>query len=121
MCHVVRLFALHCHCGCLLLGIVLLVLSSRSTIPNTSKPVKCLRALPRLLVVTHSGVLCLGVCVYCRASVKTGGLTFGAVRPSDPALWDVQVEPGSETSHSVSVVCQRKSATTAKRLPPALH
>lgn len=59
--------------------------------------------------------------VYFRASLRTGELTFGAVRPSDPALWDVQVEPGSESSHSMSVVCQRKSATTAKRLQPALQ
>lgn len=53
--------------------------------------------------------------VCCRASVKSG-LVFNAARPSDPALWDMVVEPGQgETPNVVSVVCQRKVAVTAKR------
>ncbi|XP_036974263.1 transmembrane protein 132D isoform X3 [Acanthopagrus latus] len=47
-----------------------------------------------------------------RASVKTG-LSFSAVRPSDSALWDIVAEPGRGAT--VSVVCQRKVAITAKR------
>ncbi|XP_073334373.1 transmembrane protein 132D-like [Pagrus major] len=47
-----------------------------------------------------------------RATVKTG-LSFSAVRPSDSALWDIVVEPGRGAT--VSVVCQRKVAITAKR------
>ncbi|XP_070780632.1 transmembrane protein 132D [Enoplosus armatus] len=50
-----------------------------------------------------------------RATVKTG-LSFSAARPSDSALWDIAVEPGREaTPNTVSVVCQRKVAVTAKR------
>ncbi|XP_033502191.2 transmembrane protein 132D isoform X1 [Epinephelus lanceolatus] len=50
-----------------------------------------------------------------RATVKTG-LSFSAARPSDSALWDIVVEPGSGvTPNTVSVVCQRKVAITAKR------
>ncbi|XP_051268659.1 transmembrane protein 132D-like [Dicentrarchus labrax] len=50
-----------------------------------------------------------------RATVKTG-LTFSAARPSDSALWDIVVEPGrGATPNTVSVVCQRKVAVTAKR------
>ncbi|KAM9841699.1 transmembrane protein 132D-like [Aulostomus maculatus] len=50
-----------------------------------------------------------------RVTVKTG-LLFSAVRPSDSALWDVEVEPGRGGSPSVvSVTCQRKVAVTAKR------
>ena len=49
---------------------------------------------------------------YRRASVKTG-LSFSAVRPSDSALWDIVAEPGRGAT--VSVVCQRKVAITAKR------
>lgn len=49
---------------------------------------------------------------YCRASVKTG-LSFSAVRPSDSALWDIVAEPGRGAT--ISVVCQRKVAITAKR------
>ncbi|KAI3361849.1 hypothetical protein L3Q82_002179 [Scortum barcoo] len=50
-----------------------------------------------------------------RATVKTG-LSFSAARPSDPALWDMAVEPGKGgTPNTVSVVCQRKVAITAKR------
>uniref|UniRef100_A0A671TQ71 Uncharacterized protein n=1 Tax=Sparus aurata TaxID=8175 RepID=A0A671TQ71_SPAAU len=47
-----------------------------------------------------------------RASVKTG-LSFSAVRPSDSALWDIVAEPGRGAT--ISVVCQRKVAITAKR------
>ncbi|XP_042365857.1 LOW QUALITY PROTEIN: transmembrane protein 132D [Plectropomus leopardus] len=50
-----------------------------------------------------------------RATVKTG-LSFSAARPSDSALWDIVVEPGrGATPNTVSVVCQRKVAVTAKR------
>ncbi|XP_035465129.2 transmembrane protein 132D-like [Scophthalmus maximus] len=50
-----------------------------------------------------------------RATVKTG-LSFSAARPSDSALWDIVVEPGrGATPNSVSVVCHRKVAVTAKR------
>ncbi|XP_069370144.1 transmembrane protein 132D [Paralichthys olivaceus] len=50
-----------------------------------------------------------------RAAMKTG-LLFSAARPSDSALWDVLVEPGRGANPStVSVVCRRKVATTAKR------
>ncbi|XP_068430543.1 transmembrane protein 132D-like [Clinocottus analis] len=50
-----------------------------------------------------------------RATVKAG-LSFSVARPSDSALWDVGVEPGREaTPNTVSVVCQRKVAVTAKR------
>ncbi|KAK2819004.1 hypothetical protein Q5P01_024565 [Channa striata] len=49
-----------------------------------------------------------------RATVKAG-LTFSAARPSDPALWDIVVEPGrGATPNTVSVVCHRKVAVTAK-------
>lgn len=55
------------------------------------------------------------VCFNCRATVKTG-LSFSAARPSDSALWDIVVEPGrGATPNSVSVVCHRKVAVTAKR------
>uniref|UniRef100_A0A672ZPZ1 Si:dkey-1d7.3 n=1 Tax=Sphaeramia orbicularis TaxID=375764 RepID=A0A672ZPZ1_9TELE len=50
-----------------------------------------------------------------RATVKTG-LSFTAARPSDSALWDIMVEPGRGTTpNTVTVVCQRKVAVTAKR------
>ncbi|KAM8827436.1 transmembrane protein 132D [Spinachia spinachia] len=50
-----------------------------------------------------------------RATVKAG-LAFSAARPSDSALWDIAVEPGrGATPNTVSVVCQRKVAATAKR------
>ncbi|XP_041816502.1 transmembrane protein 132C [Chelmon rostratus] len=50
-----------------------------------------------------------------RATVKSG-LSFSAARPSDSALWDIVVEPGrGATPNTVSVVCQRKVAVTAKR------
>ncbi|XP_068561596.1 transmembrane protein 132D-like [Cebidichthys violaceus] len=50
-----------------------------------------------------------------RATVKAG-LSFSAARPSDSALWDIVVKPGREaTPNTVSVVCQRKVAVTAKR------
>ncbi|XP_059214266.1 transmembrane protein 132D [Centropristis striata] len=50
-----------------------------------------------------------------RATVKTG-LSFSAARPSDSTLWDILVEPGrGATPNTVSVVCQRKVAVTAKR------
>ncbi|XP_045923753.1 transmembrane protein 132C isoform X2 [Micropterus dolomieu] len=50
-----------------------------------------------------------------RATAKTG-LSFSAARPSDSALWDIVVEPGrGATPNTVSVVCQRKVAVTAKR------
>ncbi|KAM3599251.1 uncharacterized protein V6R79_002501 [Siganus canaliculatus] len=50
-----------------------------------------------------------------RATVKTG-LSFNAARPSDTALWDIVTEPGrGATSNTVSFVCQRKLAVTAKR------
>ncbi|XP_070706357.1 transmembrane protein 132D [Pempheris klunzingeri] len=50
-----------------------------------------------------------------RATVKAG-LSFSAARPSDSALWDIVVEPGrGATASTVSVVCQRKVAVTAKR------
>ncbi|XP_034564936.1 transmembrane protein 132C [Notolabrus celidotus] len=50
-----------------------------------------------------------------RATVKTG-LSFSAARPSDSTLWDIVVEPGrGATPNTVSVVCQRKLAVTAKR------
>ncbi|KAM9338411.1 transmembrane protein 132D [Symphorus nematophorus] len=50
-----------------------------------------------------------------RATVKSG-LSFSAARPSDSALWDIIVEPGrGATPNTVSVVCQRKVAVTAKR------
>ncbi|XP_040915087.1 transmembrane protein 132C [Toxotes jaculatrix] len=50
-----------------------------------------------------------------RATVKTG-LSFSAARPSDSALWDILVEPGrGATPNTVSVVCRRKIAVTAKR------
>ena len=55
------------------------------------------------------------VCICCRATVKMG-LSFSAARPSDLALWDIQVEPGSgATPNTVSVVCNRKVSVTAKR------
>lgn len=51
----------------------------------------------------------------CRVAVKPG-LVFSAVRASDSALWDMLLEPGQgQTSNTVSVVCQRKLAPTAKR------
>ncbi|XP_040014268.1 transmembrane protein 132C isoform X2 [Xiphias gladius] len=50
-----------------------------------------------------------------RATVKAG-LSFSTARPSDSALWDIQVEPGrGATPNTVSVVCHRKVAVTAKR------
>ncbi|XP_028274023.1 transmembrane protein 132E [Parambassis ranga] len=50
-----------------------------------------------------------------RVAVKTG-LSFSAARPSDSALWDIVVEPGrGATPSTVSVVCHRKVAITAKR------
>ncbi|XP_074547138.1 transmembrane protein 132D [Halichoeres trimaculatus] len=50
-----------------------------------------------------------------RATVKTG-LSFSAARPSDSTLWDIVVEPGRGAApNTVSVVCQRKLAVTAKR------
>ncbi|KAM4634111.1 transmembrane protein 132D [Polymixia lowei] len=50
-----------------------------------------------------------------RATVKKG-LWFSAARPSDSALWDVVLEPGRGTApNTVSVMCQRKVAVTAKR------
>ncbi|XP_067341376.1 transmembrane protein 132D [Channa argus] len=50
-----------------------------------------------------------------RATVKAG-LSFSAARPSDPVLWDIVVEPGKgATPNTVSVVCHRKVAITAKR------
>ncbi|XP_077353938.1 transmembrane protein 132C-like [Festucalex cinctus] len=50
-----------------------------------------------------------------RATVKPG-LSFSTVRPSDPMLWDVKAEPGRVViPNTVSVVCQRKVAVTAKR------
>ncbi|XP_008283451.1 transmembrane protein 132D-like [Stegastes partitus] len=50
-----------------------------------------------------------------RATVKMG-LSFSAARPSDSALWDILVEPGrGATPNTVSVVCSRKVAITAKR------
>ncbi|XP_028319277.1 transmembrane protein 132D [Gouania willdenowi] len=50
-----------------------------------------------------------------RASVKAG-LSFSAARPSDAALWDTTVEPGRGAApNTVSVVCNRKVAITAKR------
>ncbi|XP_071322906.1 transmembrane protein 132D [Trachinotus anak] len=50
-----------------------------------------------------------------RATVKAG-LSFSAARPSDSALWDILVEPGRGASpNTVSVVCHRKVAITAKR------
>lgn len=53
--------------------------------------------------------------MFCRVAVKPG-LVFSAVRASDPALWDMLLEPGpGQTSNMVSVVCQRKLALTAKR------
>ncbi|XP_068608936.1 transmembrane protein 132D [Brachionichthys hirsutus] len=43
-------------------------------------------------------------------------LSFSAARPSDPALWDVIVEPGrGVTPNAVSVLCRRKAAVAAKR------
>lgn len=43
-------------------------------------------------------------------------LLFSAMRASDPALWDMLLEPGQgHSSNTVSVVCQRKVALTAKR------
>lgn len=53
--------------------------------------------------------------VSCRVAVKPG-LVFSTVRASDPALWDMLLEPGpGQTQDVVSVVCQRKLALTAKR------
>ncbi|XP_069562705.1 transmembrane protein 132D [Brachyistius frenatus] len=50
-----------------------------------------------------------------RAAVKSG-LAFSAARPSDSALWDILVEPGrGATPNTVSVICHRKVAITAKR------
>ncbi|XP_068191181.1 transmembrane protein 132D-like [Antennarius striatus] len=50
-----------------------------------------------------------------RATVKPG-LSFSAARPSDPALWNVILEPGGGvTPNTISVLCQRKAAVTAKR------
>ncbi|XP_026029849.1 transmembrane protein 132D-like isoform X2 [Astatotilapia calliptera] len=50
-----------------------------------------------------------------RAAVKMG-LSFSAARPSDSALWDMVVEPGRGAApNTVSVVCRRKVAVTAKR------
>ncbi|XP_026153655.1 transmembrane protein 132D [Mastacembelus armatus] len=50
-----------------------------------------------------------------RATVRTG-LSFSTARPSDSALWDIAVEPGrGVTPNTVSVVCHRKVAITAKR------
>ncbi|XP_029025556.1 transmembrane protein 132C-like [Betta splendens] len=50
-----------------------------------------------------------------RAAARTG-LSFSAARPSDPALWDIVVEPGRGSApNAVSVVCHRKVAITAKR------
>ncbi|XP_023125077.3 transmembrane protein 132D-like [Amphiprion ocellaris] len=50
-----------------------------------------------------------------RATVKMG-LSFSAARPSDSALWDIVVEPGRDaTPNTVSVICNRKVAITAKR------
>ncbi|XP_011615962.2 transmembrane protein 132D isoform X1 [Takifugu rubripes] len=44
------------------------------------------------------------------------GLLFSAMRPSDPALWELLLEPGQgRSSNVVSVVCRRKLAVTAKR------
>ncbi|XP_051794901.1 transmembrane protein 132D-like [Acanthochromis polyacanthus] len=47
-----------------------------------------------------------------RATVKMG-LSFSAARPSDSAMWDIIVEPA--TPNTVSVICSRKAAITAKR------
>lgn len=60
--------------------------------------------------------LCVYIlCVSCRATVKSG-LSFSATQPSDSALWDIVVESGrGATPNTVSVVCQRKVAVTAKR------
>ncbi|XP_054468515.1 transmembrane protein 132D [Anoplopoma fimbria] len=50
-----------------------------------------------------------------RVAVKAG-LSFSVARPSDSALWDIVVEPGRGTTpNTISVVCQRKVAITAKR------
>ncbi|XP_054614115.1 transmembrane protein 132D-like isoform X2 [Dunckerocampus dactyliophorus] len=50
-----------------------------------------------------------------RTTVKSG-LVFSAVRPSDVALWDVKAEPGRVAiPNTVSFVCRRKVAITAKR------
>ncbi|XP_061554393.1 transmembrane protein 132D [Phycodurus eques] len=44
------------------------------------------------------------------------GLSFSAVRPSASMLWDVKAEPGRVIiPNTVSVVCQKKVAGTAKR------
>lgn len=50
-----------------------------------------------------------------RATAKPG-LSFSTARTSDSTLWDISVNPDRESSpNSVSVVCHRKVATTAKR------
>ncbi|KAM6985088.1 transmembrane protein 132D [Aplochiton taeniatus] len=50
-----------------------------------------------------------------RATVRKG-LSFSAARPSDSALWDIVLEPGRGANPStMSVLCQRKAATTGKR------
>ncbi|XP_077594065.1 transmembrane protein 132D-like [Stigmatopora nigra] len=50
-----------------------------------------------------------------RAMVKPG-LSFSGVRPSDPMIWDVKIEPGKVgIANAVSVFCQRKVAITSKR------
>lgn len=60
-------------------------------------------------------VLFICACLCCRAAVKMG-LSFSAARPSDSALWDMVVEPGRGAApNTVSVVCRRKVAVTAKR------
>lgn len=57
--------------------------------------------------------------VSCRAVVKSG-LTFSTMRPSDPALWDMLLEPSpGHAPNRVSVVCKRKVAITAKRSEPS--
>lgn len=89
-----------------------------SLLLHSTSPVLCLflwRFYKKSTKVYKVALYTKCACLCCRAAVKMG-LSFSAARPSDSALWDMVVEPGRGAApNTVSVVCRRKVAVTAKR------
>ncbi|XP_019738119.1 transmembrane protein 132C-like [Hippocampus comes] len=91
---------------------VRLRLGGALVIQTTSKPLKSNDVVTFYVFLASTSTL---ESFTLRATFKPA-LSFNAVRPSDPMLWDVKAEPGRVViPNTVSVVCRRKLAVTAKR------
>ncbi|CAB1332680.1 unnamed protein product [Coregonus sp. 'balchen'] len=61
--------------------------------------------------------VCYSDCVIvCSRATVRKGMSFSTARPSDSTLWDIALESGRGGANTISVVCQRKTTNTGKRI-----